>query len=337
MDQLSIFCEPGDEPGRINLDHLAGHALNVCFGGGVDSMAMLVAMKRAGIVPNLITFADTGAEKPETYDTVRQIDGWLVSWGAPTVTWCKKLTKESTPYNDLTGNCLDNETLPSLAFGMKSCSIKWKQGPQDYHLKGCTRGVNKQPAHPLWVAYQAHGKKIVKLIGYDASPADIRRSSKIKAEDADFLYEYPLQQLGWTRADCIRAIVEEGLPVPMKSACWFCPASKQWELFWLAGHHPALFEKACLMERNALLGRHSRFDTLQFGNWDVIVSSKEKHFPSGATSVGLGRSFSWNKLGVDQGFLDPVTWKVDRNQCAHLKRAADDMMSSDNALDTRSC
>ena len=39
--------------------------------------------------------------------------------------------------------------------------------------------------------------------------------------------------------------------VPIKSACFFCPASKVWELFWLAGYHPDL------LERNALTGNHA--------------------------------------------------------------------------------
>jgi hypothetical protein len=343
--QQELFCSAAGLDGSIEIPE--GHAINVCFGGGVDSTAMLIALKRADIYPSIITFADTGAEKPETYEHVRLMDAWLQRVGFPTVTWCKLSTKASTTHNDLTGNCLDNETLPSLAFGMKSCSVKWKQDAQDNYIKGVNaKYVGKElPAHlanchavhPLWTDSLTTGRKIVKLIGYDSSTADIRRSSKIKTEDADFLYVYPLQQLGMTRADCIAMILEEGLPVPIKSACWFCPASKQWELYWLAGTHPELFEKACEIERTALLGKHSRFDTLQFGNWDVIVSSKEKRFPSGATSVGLGRSFSWCKFGVDQGFLDPVTWEVDRGQLEHLKRVAAELMADDNALDTRSC
>ena len=193
----------------------------VCYGGGVDSTAMLVAMKRAHIVPDAITFADVGGEKPDTYHHVRLMDSWLLKNGFPTITWCKKVPTDRVEYVDLEGNCTDNETLPSLAFGMKSCSIKWKQTPQDYYIKGCKTGPNKCDPHPLWIASQTAGIKPIKLIGYDAGPADLRRSKKLKSEDADFRYHYPLQDLGWGREDCIKAIVEEGLPVPIKSACFF--------------------------------------------------------------------------------------------------------------------
>jgi hypothetical protein len=309
----------------------------VCFGGGVDSTAMLIAMKRQGIRPDLITFADTGAEKPETYDHVRNMDVILKIWGFPTVTWCKKLTLPTTAYDDLAGNCIDNETLPSLAFGMKSCSIKWKQGPQDAVVKGSKAWHNPIPASELWIDAQARGVKPVKLIGYDAGPADLRRSKSLKGEDKDFRYSYPLQDLEMVREDCVALIVDELGPewVPIKSACWFCPASKKWELYWLAGAHPELFEKALLMERIALTGKHSRFDEVEFGDtWENLVRHAER-FPSSNTTVGLGRSLAWNQWAIVNGVADH-DGKVIGDPDVLLAKA-EELKTSDNALDARSC
>lgn len=292
----------------------------VCYGGGVDSTAMLIALKDAGIRPDKITFADTGAEKPETYDTVRLMDDWLVKNDFPTVTWCRKKTLDSTPYEDLGGNCSANETLPSLAFGMKSCSIKWKQGPQDYVLKGCKRGPSKCDPDPLWVNSQETGVKLVKLIGYDSSPADIRRSKKVKREDADFLYSYPLQDLGWKREDCITRILEEGLPVPIKSACFFCPASQKWELWWLAGAHPNLFMEALEIEHKAMLGKHSRWEdeTCDYGEaWEDLINEPASQWPTIKITVGLGRSFAWNHWARENGIVsrETGTFIGDRDKC----------------------
>ena len=39
-----------------------GRFIAVCYGTGVDSTAMLVALKQAGLRPNIITFADLSAE-----------------------------------------------------------------------------------------------------------------------------------------------------------------------------------------------------------------------------------------------------------------------------------
>lgn len=35
---------------------------------------------------------------------------------------------------------------------------------------------------------------------------------------------YPLREWGLTRRDCGKMIADAGLPVPPKSACFFCPA-----------------------------------------------------------------------------------------------------------------
>jgi len=312
-----------------------GSPVIVCFGGGVDSTAMLVAMNRQGIRPDLITFADVGGEKPDTYEHVRYMDTWLDSVGFPRTTWCRKVPTDRVEYTDLEGNCVCNETLPSLAFGMKSCSIKWKHKPQDYVVMGCKRGPNQCDPHPLWVDAQARGVKPVKLIGYDAGKADIRRSKNLKESDDDFEFRYPLQQLGWERGDCIAAIIEEGLNVPIKSACYFCPASKKWELYWLAGHHPDLFERALVMEHTALTGHHSRYDEVEFGaSWEDMVNNADR-FPSSNTTVGLGRGFAWNQWGRVNGVVNS-DGKVIMDP-AEAKRLADELRGEDNALDKRSC
>lgn len=309
----------------------------VCYGGGVDSTAMLVALKRQGIRPDLITFADVGAEKPETYETVEIMSAWCESVGFPTITTCRKITTDQVTYEDLTGNCLVNETLPSLAFGMKSCSIKWKQDPQDYAVKGCKRGPNKCDPHPLWIDAQARGVKPVKLIGYDSGKADIRRSKKLKDHDDDFDYRYPLQMLGWQREDCIAAIVQEGLPVPIKSACFFCPASQKWELWWLAGAHPDLFEKALEIEIGAMTGHHTRFDSIEMGAGFMEMIGSGDRWPSAKTTVGLGRSFAWNHWARMNNVVNDAGKVIAGREWCLAK--ADKLRNKDggNAMDLRGC
>ena len=47
--------------------------LIVSYGMGVDSTALLVGFAERGIRPDMVLFADVGAEKPETYDYGREI------------------------------------------------------------------------------------------------------------------------------------------------------------------------------------------------------------------------------------------------------------------------
>jgi hypothetical protein len=318
---------------------LSGRLLAVSFGSGVDSTAMLVALKLAGLRPAVITFADTGGEKPETLDHIDRMNAVLSDWSWPAIVVCRKIPLASTGYADLYGNCIVNETLPSLAFGMKSCSIKWKQKPQDQVLKGAKSGPNASQPHPVWIEAQHTGQRIVKLIGYDCGRADLRRSRNLPDSDADFDYVYPLQLLGWERHDCVRAITEilGADMVPIKSACFFCPASKQWELYWLAAHHPDLLERALLLERNALTGRHSRFDAVEFGaSSDELVQSAER-FPSSSTTVGLGRNFAWNQWARVNGVVDDA-FRVRRDNADRTRfiARADQLRNADNALDARS-
>lgn len=319
---------------------LAGRQVVVSFGAGVDSSAMLVALRAASIRPALITFADTGGEKPETLAHLARMNEVLGTWGWPLIQVCRKVPMAETGYSDLYGNCMANETLPSLAFGMKSCSIKWKQVPQDQFIKGVTRGPNKCAPHPVWHEFQRTGQRIVKLIGYDCGKADLRRSKKLSAADADFDYAYPLQAIGWARPDCVAAITRmlSADMVPIKSACFFCPASKHWELFWLAAHHPELLEHALLLERRALTGRHSRFDEVEFGaSWEELVRGADR-FPSTSSTVGLGRSFAWCQWArvndvVDAEFVVKRT-PADRERfllMAELLRG----QGEDNAQDAR--
>ncbi|HGM7681062.1 hypothetical protein [Pseudomonas aeruginosa] len=324
---------------RVLRAALGGRLLAVCFGAGVDSTAMLIALRAAGLRPHLVTFADTGGEKPETLEHVHAMNHVLSSWGWPSIDVCRKATRAETSYSDLFGNCMANETLPSLAFGMKSCSIKWKQDPQDQFLRGAKTGPNARAPHPLWLQAKATGQRIVKLIGYDCGVADRRRSRNLKPGDAHFDYQYPLQLIGWARADCVQAIAQTlgHAMVPIKSACFFCPASKAWELFWLAAHHPDLLDKALVLERNALTGRHSRFDEVEFGaSWEDLVRNADR-FPSSSTSVGLGRSFAWNQWARVNDVVDS-RFKVRRAAVdqARFAAMADQLQAeNDNALDVR--
>ena len=85
-----------------------------------------------------------------------------------------------------------------------------------------------------------------------------------------FIYWYPLLEWGYDRERCKQVITDAGLPVPIKSACWFCPASKKQEILWLQQHHPELLERALEIERNA----QAKLTSVQ----------------------GLGRSFSWESF-----------------------------------------
>ena len=262
----------------------------------------------------------------------------LSEWGWQRIVVCRKETLPGTGYSDLYGNCIANETLPSLAFGLKSCSIKWKQQPQDQVIEGVKSGPNACAPHPVWIEARRRGERIVNLIGYDCGRADMRRSRNLTDADAEFDYVYPLQILGCDRTRCIDIITETlgADMVPIKSACFFCPASKIWELYWLAAHHPDQLERTLVLERNALTGRHSRFSEVEFGaSWDELVRTADR-FPSSNTTVGLGRHFAWNQWAQVNDVVDD-SFRVKRGagDRARFLALAEQLRDEGNALDSR--
>jgi hypothetical protein len=191
-----------------------------------------------GIRPDLITFADTGGEWPETYNFLGIIDEHLSRNGFPTVTIVRHQGRHNR-YKTLEENCLVNETLPSLAFGRKACSPKFKARPQEQFRE------QWEPAKRAWRA----GERVVVAIGYDAGPTDCRRS-KIP-ETKKYSYRYFLREWGWDRERCKAEIAAVGLPIPRKSACFFCPAQKPSDLAELVDRHPNLADRILAMEANA--------------------------------------------------------------------------------------
>jgi len=207
------------------------------YGGGTNSTAMLIECVKRGIKVDLILFADTGGERPETYGYVDMFSKWLADNGMPEIITVKKVTRKQEILT-LEDNCLQQSMLPSIAYGFKSCSHKYKIQPQN---KYCN---NHEGCKEAW-----KDGKITKLIGYDA---DEHHRAKITNDDK-YKYEYPLVEWGMGRDECIEAIKETGLGLPGKSACFFCPSSKPHEIRHLKLQHPGLAERALKMEANAKL------------------------------------------------------------------------------------
>jgi len=250
----------------------AGIPLVVSYGGGVDSTAVLVEMQRRGIRPDLILFAETYGERPETYRYIEDVmQPWLRSVGFPQISRVTIASKHA----GLEAQCLATKTLPSLAYGGHSCSLKWKASAQSKTLNRheLTKGFWKRTKADWGIVGRA-----IRVIGYDASPADLKRVKKAAGKDwPKFRFWYPLIDWNLTRERCVALIAGAGLPVPVKSSCFFCPAMKKDEIRDLARVHPELVIRALLLEKNAA----------------------ERN----TTVAGLGRSWSWTSLVLEEELL----------------------------------
>lgn len=214
----------------------------VSFGGGVNSTALLVGLEEREERPDFIVFADTGGEKPKTYQHVKRMQQWCKQVGFPEIA----VVMEG---NGLEDDCLARETLPGKAFGFGSCSERFKVRPQRRYIK--EQGVTDA----MWLVGIHYGEK--------------HRAERTLNQREDV--RFPLIEWKWNQEDCVDAIRCAGLPIPVKSACFFCPSMRKAEVLQLAEEDPELMKRALEMEDAALA---NGLDTIK----------------------GLGRRYSWRKL-----------------------------------------
>jgi hypothetical protein len=239
---------------------LAEHPLIVAYGGGTNSTAMLCGFHERGIRPALILFADTGGELPHTYEHLRFMSDKCQEWfGLPIETVFKTYKGEQT---SLEGDCLRNKAIPSLAYGRKACSVKYKVEPQNKRLRA-------------WMDERLI-KSITKAIGYDVNEG--HRGHKFTQHDLGkgrIEYDwYPLIEWRWGRKECVEAIARHGLPQAGKSSCFFCPAMKLREILRLRDQAPEYYQRAIALEENLKVKGPKQ--GLSFGvKWTEIVKADD--------------------------------------------------------------
>lgn len=231
------------------------------YGGGTNSTAELILMVKESRQIDLILFADTGGEKPDTYAYVSMMSDWLVKRGYPAITTTEYCMADGTRLT-LEGECLKSKTLPAIAYGRKACSVKHKIVPQEQYV------ARVLEAQEVWRS----GGRVTKYVGYDAGEQR-RKENSFASDIADKHYEYIYPLIDWynkDRAACMRVIEDAGLLCPGKSSCFFCPNMRPEEILMLRDMYPDLLRRAIAIEENAQ-------ETLR-------------------TIKGLGRDYAWHDL-----------------------------------------
>lgn len=180
------------------------------------------------------------------------------------------------------------------------------------------------------------GEKVLKLIGFDATEDhrtfgdgkgfEICNGPGLPKYGDRYEVLYPLRLWGMDRAACGREITEAGLPLPPKSACFFCPAMKEIEILQLKATEPVLYMLALEMERLFRAGKHFRGDskwtikaehktTKEKLEWEVTADTKDEARAQARTTLkdvrpyqwklglsgavpGLGRTFQWSQIAA---------------------------------------
>ena len=203
----------------VNPNNEPVHILS--FGGGVNTVALMVMLVRDDAPLDGVIFADTGGETPDTYESVKVARSYLAEHRIPFT------VVEARPKGtDLYGTALRRRVIPS---------VQWRW---------CTRDYKVLPIHRY---YRQLGKHVNQYMGIAFDEVHRMRDSR----EPYITNLYPLIDGRLTRQDCIDLIAESGLPVPEKSGCYFCPfnSSERWRQ--LLSRYPDLFNKAIKLEENS--------------------------------------------------------------------------------------
>lgn len=223
----------------------------ISYGGGVQSTALVVLAARGDLGEvDAALFANVGddSEHPATLRYVREIaQPWAQERGLP-IHELKRTRRDGSfvsLFQRLTNP--DSRSLPipvrmdNGAPGTRSCTASYK-----IEVLG------------KWV--QAHGGSLDDpaevMVGISLD--EMERANSRKHSNPYERITYPLLDRRLTRDACLRIITDAGLPVPHKSACWFCPFHRMSTWREMKRAEPELFHAAVALE--ALL--NERRDTL---------------------------------------------------------------------------
>lgn len=237
------------------------------FGGGVQSMAALVLQVQGRIKYDAFVFANVGedSENPATLD-------YLHNHAIPfaqrhnirfeIVQKNRRGGEADTVYKSV---MRDNKSVPipavlaSGAFGRRSCTEDFKIVP-----------VNR------WAKQQGY-THVINGVGISLDEFQRARYplqyQPLRGVNIQRKLEYPLLDLRVTRHACVQLIVAAGLPIPPKSACFFCPFQSHGQWLNLRRENPDLFGAAVIVderirEKRAGLGKdmwlhHAKVPLLQ--------------------------------------------------------------------------
>jgi hypothetical protein len=218
----------------------------VSFGAGVQSTALFLLIRDQpdlirevmGALPEAFIFADTGGEPKEVYDHLNAI-GALAQESMPLIV-CQK---EGPTLEETILKKKGSRFVPIPAFtrnstgkvGMirRQCTSEYKIAPLE-RAQRLLIGAKYGEILPVG--------RIHTWIGISTDEAGRAKTS----DDESIVKRYPLLELGISRDDCKRIIIDAGM-TPVKSRCYFCPYIGDWESF--KADHPEAYEKAVILDR----------------------------------------------------------------------------------------
>ncbi len=227
------------------------------YGGGVQSTALLVLAARRVIDFPTFVMANVGddSENPDTLTYVRTVAAPYAAQHGIDLHVVNRLKVDGT-VETLWGRLMKD--------GSRSLPIPVRMDNGAPGRRSCTADF-KIKVTGKWA--KAHGATADNpaTVAIGISADEIMRANNRRTEPHERIV-YPLVGIGeetnlrMTRQDCMTLIRSEGLPVPPKSSCFFCPFHRPSAWIELRRNQPDLFDKSVLLEntlneRRTMLGK----------------------------------------------------------------------------------
>jgi hypothetical protein len=211
------------------------------FGGGVQSTAALVLAARGEIPYRVFLFANVGddSEHPATLEYIHTVAAPYAAVNGIELVELRRVMKSGevrTLRQEVDSAALQSIPIPVFSdkgFGRRSCT-------KHYKIEVVAKEARRRGA----------SKNTPATIGLGISVDEYQRMNS--SRNPILIHDYPLIDKRLTRADCRAIIATAGLPVPPKSACWFCPFTPRRHWAKMAAEEPELFQQAVELEHNLI-------------------------------------------------------------------------------------
>lgn len=215
------------------------------YGGGVQSFALAILSAHGAIDYDTLIFANVGddSEHPDSLRHIREIQQPYIEAAGLRFVELQPTKRTLLQHVQQSQRSIPIPVvLQSTAHGRRVCTTDYKIKVVDRYM----RKILKQKTY---------------TVGLGISMDEFQRARSAKDDKMPHrTRDYPLIRLRLSRDDCKQIILNEGLPIPPKSACWFCPFQKRQQWQKLHDEQPVLFAQAVALEqtvqvRRSTLGR----------------------------------------------------------------------------------
>lgn len=228
------------------------------FGGGVQSMSVMVLAAQKRVQYDAFIFANVG-EDSENPDTIDYIQNYVKPFaeahslnfqevrrvrrakgGGVETTLMKELTRAKRTV------IIPMRMAGSGALGNRNCTTDFKIRVIDRWVRALPE-INKESRVTVGLGISVDEYQRMRSTEWH----DRETPSKPKSRKFGFWKrrEYPLIEQRLSRSNAMQLISDAGLPVPPKSSCFFCPFHSKETWMDLKQNRPDLFAKAVEVER----------------------------------------------------------------------------------------